>query len=70
MKIGLLQLKPVKMLAKTKFALLFYFLKLYNFCFYEFFVKFFCFELQHSWISKIKFRTKNIDFSSSILEYF
>ena len=39
---------------KTKGSLLFYFLKLYNFGFYEIFVGSAGSELQHPWISKIK----------------
>ena len=60
----IIQSKPYKMFAatlqpswpsrpKTNVTLLFYFLKLYNFCFSEIFVGSTGSEIQHPWISKI-----------------
>ena len=45
---------------RTKGTLLFYFLKLYNFGFYEIFVGSTSSELQHPWISKIRCKPKKI----------
>ena len=58
---------------KTKGPLLFYFLRLYNFGFYEIFVESTSSELQHPWISKISCEPKKSrknNFSGSILKYF
>ena len=57
---------------KTKGPLLFYFLRLYNFGFYEIFVESTSSELQHPWISKISCEPKKSrknNFSGSILKY-
>ena len=84
----LLQSNPYKMFAayfqppwpsrpKTKGSLLFYFLKLYNFGFKEFFVGSTGSELQHPWISKIRCeqgcqpkKSRKNHFSGSILKCF
>ena len=58
---------------KTKGSLLFYFLKLYNFGFYEIFVGSTGSELQHPWISKIRCEPKKSrknHFSGSNLKCF
>ena len=80
----ILQSKPCKMFAatlqpswpsrpQTKGTLLFYFLKLYNFVFYEIFVGSTSSEVQHPWISKITTEPKKSRknrFSGSILKCF
>ena len=78
------QSKPCKMFAatlqpswpsrpQTKGTLLFYFLKLYNFVFYEIFVGSTSSEVQHPWTSKITTEPKKSRknrFSGSILKCF